>query len=442
MDLDKKLITIFLLDDSLFGQSLGEIDENFFLDPFSKIYKLLKSSYKQHSKLPSFDHFENLLFKHKNKIFQNINKPEDLINSFRTESVFIEVKDYVFLIEELKKRKSKSIVEQALPEIQAALRSEDTSKLSEIFVKTGASVQSTTATQTVKHSSNHDYLDKQSERYFNVKNNPQKAWGLKTGFSKLDENTFGIMPGEIFAIAARPGCGKSVWLLSAGLNIFRQGYNVAYFSLEMPEEQIWDRTLASYASLPINKIKEGLLNEEEEGRLQQAAEHFKNSKNRFEVIDSPYITVPSIALEVEKIINEYKPDLVIVDYLGIVKHTDSKLKDNEAQAAIIEDLKILARTKKVPILTAVQLNRDKTKTKGTERLARSDVIAHTLDLAMQIEEFNVEDEMSKLSDKIKITVTKNRKGPWPFTFEVRKNFAMAQFLDWDPAAWGSLIDDV
>lgn len=442
MDLDRKLLTIFLLEDSRFGQSLGEIDENYFSEPFNKVYKILKSYYKKHNKLPSFDFFEETLFKNKTKLFADLNKPEDFIASFRTESPFVEVKDCEFLIENLKKRKGKAIVEETLPEIATALRNDDTAKLSELFVKTGASIQSTTSTQTVKHSSNHDYLDKQIDRYYNVKNNPQKAWGLKTGFTKLDENTFGIMPGEIFAIAARPGCGKSVWLLSAGLNIFRQGYNVAYFSLEMPEEQIWDRTLASYASLPINKIKEGLLNEEEEGRLQQAAEHFKNSKNRFEVIDSPYITVPSIALEVEKIINEYKPDLVIVDYLGIVKHTDSKLKDNEAQAAIIEDLKILARTKKVPILTAVQLNRDKTKTKGTERLARSDVIAHTLDLAMQIEEFNVEDEMSKLSDKIKITVTKNRKGPWPFTFEVRKNFAMAQFLDWDPAAWGSLIDDV
>ena len=301
------------------------------------------------------------------------------------------------------------------------------------------SIKKTLTSGEIAHSSNHDYIDDVLDRYAKTEKSPDVAWGIRTGFHKLDQATFGMKSGEMLVVAARHGNGKSVWLLSAAINVFKQGYNVAYVSLEMPTEQMWIRAVACYCGLPINAITEATLSPEQKIQFEAGMKDFKAAKNRFEIIDAPHITVPTIASEMDTIIKEYKPDVLIVDYLGITKPSQAGLQDNLAQASVVEELRALARQKKIPILTAAQLNREpgkgKSKTKGTDRLSRSDVIGATVDVVVQIEEVDPEEAITRLSDKVKIFVVKNRKGPAPFVFEVRKNFACAQFLDWDPGSW-------
>lgn len=224
-----------------------------------------------------------------------------------------------------------------------------------------------------------------------------------------------------------------------GINAFKERLNIVYISLEMPTEQMWGRVVACYAGLPINNITAATLTDEQKRKYFEALQELQNSENRFEVIDSPGLTVSSIGSEIDSMIEKYKPDIVIVDYLGIVRPSEKGLQDNLAQAAVVEELRELARVWNIPILTAVQLNREsgksKSKTKGTERLSRSDVIGATADVVLQIEEVDAEDAITKLSDRTTIYVTKNRKGQAPFGFDVRKNFACSQFLDWDMISW-------
>ena len=440
MNLDKKIIAIMAQDGSLFGRSLKSIDSDFFDGPYSKIHQLLKSYYIKHKSLPSIDTLEEQLHKHKTKIFGSNPKAEDVILSFRTETALVDPKDFEFLIEELKTRKSYSIVEKALPDAVSAAKQGEMEKFTDMMQQAIVSIKKNSSDSLVAHSSNQDYVDEFLDKYTQTEENPTQAWGLKLGFHKLDQATFGMKSGEMLIIAARHGNGKSIWLLSAAINIFKQGYNVAYVSLEMPTEQMWERITACYTGFPINAIKEARLTPEQKEIFFKSLAEFKASKNRFEVIDAPHITVPTIASELDILIEKHKPDVLIVDYLGIVKPTVNGLQDNLAQASVVEELRQLARTRKIPILSAVQLNREpgkgKGKTKGTERLSRSDVIGATVDIALQIEEVDTDEAITKLTDKTKIYVTKNRKGPMP-VIEVRKNFACARFEDWEPAlGWG------
>ena len=445
LELDKKLISLLISDSALFADSLKDIGPEFFQTPYNNIYKLLATFYQRHKKIPSIDIIEEKLLKEKDKIFKNIEHSEELVLELRSTAALSEKQDLEFLIDEIKNRKGYNSLEVNLPKAVEIAKSGDIQKAAELLVATGTKIRSTLNTQKIDHSNNHDHLDNLVSKYKETKEFPSKVWGAKTGFTKLDQATFGILPGELFVVAARPGCGKSMWLLSAAINMFKEGHNIAYVSIEMPRDQMWERAVANYCGLPISKIKEGTLSQEEEEVYYNQLQKFKQASNRFEIIDAPNVTVPTIAVELDSIIKDYQPDILFVDYLGIIKPTEAKLQDNLAQAAVVEELRGLARSKKIPICTAVQLNRDpnrasKSKTKGTERLARSDVISATADVIMQIEEMDSDDELSKVSEKINIHIIKNRKGPFPLVFQVRKNFSCAQFLDWDPVNWNNILN--
>lgn len=438
LDLDKKLLAIIADDGSLFGKSLEQVDQDFFKGPYRKIHHLLTQYYSKHHRLPSFDLIEQQIYKNKAKIFTDENVDKFLLD-LRKEATLTDSKDFEFLIEEARKRRGYEIIQDSLPEAAKLAKNQDIDKAAELLVFTGNSLRATLNEKKLERTSNHDHAEKIKEKYKKAKNDPEVSWGYRSGFSKLDKATYGIAPGEMFIIGARPGNGKSVFLLSVAKNMFMQGINVLYVSVEMPTDQMWDRASACYTGFEINDIKEGTLDPTDEDQFFKKMDEFKNNKTRFEILDAPGVTAPTIASEIEQMIDEHKPQVVFIDYLGIVRPSEKGLQDNLAQAAVVEELRMLARQKKVGMWTAVQLNRDpnkgKAKSKGLERVARSDVIGATADCVIQIEEFDIEEEMTKLSDRVTIAVIKNRKGPFPFPFDVRKNFPCAQFLDWD-LGWG------
>ena len=440
--LDQKLIGILAQNGDLFGKSLQEIDVTFFTVNYGKIYKILQTYYQKHKKLPTLDILENKLFKEKEILFPKDINTDEIILGVRKFGALTDREDYEFLIEEMKQRKSEGIANQLLPKAVESLKIHKHTDAADILISTGNAMKNALSSEKHKRTNNNNYTDTVINKYKDTKKNPELAWGYKTGFERLDQATHGVGKGEMFLVAARPGNGKSMFLLSVAINMFNQGLNVLYVSIEMATEHMWERVCACYSGIEINKIKEASLTEEEEEKFIQTMEKMKQAENRFEILDAPNITVPTITSEIEQMIDKHKPDVIFIDYLGIVKPTEKGLPDNLAQASVVEELRGLARQKNIGMFTAVQLNRDssksKNKTKGTERLARSDVISATIDVGLQIEEFDVEEELTNLSDRVKITAIKNRKGPFPFAFDVRKDFTRGRFLDWNLASWNNL----
>ncbi len=111
--------------------------------------------------------------------------------------------------------------------------------------------------------------------------------GVQTGFHKLDEYTAGWKPGEMIVLAARPGQGKTALALTFARHALDQrydeatdtwkkpGYSVGMFSLEMTNEQLMLRLLASYASESLQQIRSGNLDERSLQKLRLVAADMK-----------------------------------------------------------------------------------------------------------------------------------------------------------------------
>jgi len=438
LDLDKKIIALCIQYPELLSSSFKDVKPDYFQGYYQKIYKLLKGYYSKHKKVPSFDLFEEKLQKDKTKIFGTDPHADDIIISIRTESVLTQKSDYEFLVNEVKERQSEAILKNAIPQAVEAFKGQDLTKATDILQGAVTAIKGTLTEASIAVTNTHEYVDTLLENYQLTQTNPNQAWGIKTGFAKLDDATFGMKSGELFVIAARHGNGKSVWLLSAAVNAFKDGHNIVLVSLEMPTTQVWQRFIACYAGVPISGITTATLSPEQHDKFLKAIEEIKSKSNRFTIIDAPHVTVDTISAELSAIHEKYKPDLLAIDYLGIVTANDRRLKDHEAQAAVVQEVRQLARTLHIPVISAVQLNREPgkaKKTKGTERLSRSDVIGATADVVLQIEEIDPEEAIARLSNKTKIFCTKNRKGPAPFEMDVCKDFACARFLSWDPSEW-------
>lgn len=433
-DLDKKLIATIAQDSTLFAQSLRQVDEDFFQGPYRKIYSLLAAYYKKHKKLPSYDLFEEQLFKRSTKIFGENVQPDSFIHALRSETVLTELDDFDFLVEDLKKRKSLTVITEAIPEAVQAANADNIEEAAELLINAGRSMKASLTQEQMYRTSNHDYIDEVLARCKEAQESPEKVWGFKTGFARLDAATYGLDRGEMFLISARPGNGKSMFLLSVALNMFKAGHNVLYVSIEMPALQMWHRASACYTGFEINAIKEGsFASKEEASQFEQLMRDFQSKTNRFEILDAPKVTPGTITTILDQMVDEHKPDVMFIDYLGIMSPDEKGLQDNLAQKSVVEGLREIARVKKIGIFSAAQLNRPekgKKKVAGLERLARTDLLGATVDCAVSIEEFDIEEEMTKLSDRIRIFVIKNRKGEFPFSFDVKKDFARGRFVDW------------
>lgn len=350
-----------------------------------------------------------------------------------------DVKEFPFYFEEIKKIRAERLLKDALtardendnpifekgkpalsiPELLNDKK--DPFEAAKRLKETIVNIENITNTDPIIRVNMRDRWKDKIREYEETKTNKEKAVGLLTGFGPLDDTTRGIHPGEMFLVAGRPGCGKSIILINIAKNVFRNGKSVLLFSLEMPYDQYEWRFLSCYAGLNHKRMLLGALNDQEEGHLKNTLRRFDELKNNLEIIDFPQVSSFRVEAELTRALNKFTPDIVIVDYLGIMKPNDKKsTADWETQGRIAEELRQVARLYKVPIISAVQLNRSKEKTASTERLSRSDIIAQTADAIVMINDKSKEED--GLSDQMKLTVVKNRKGESDYEFEMYKNF--------------------
>ena len=90
--------------------------------------------------------------------------------------------------------------------------------------------------------------------------------GVDTGFADLNKMTTGFGKGDLVIIAARPAMGKTSFALNMVQNLLKKGRGVAFFSLEMPAEQLMLRLLSIETSVPLQKLRVGDMNDEEWNR--------------------------------------------------------------------------------------------------------------------------------------------------------------------------------
>ncbi|MFX0084249.1 MAG: replicative DNA helicase [Candidatus Hodarchaeota archaeon] len=227
-------------------------------------------------------------------------------------------------------------------------------------------------------------IDERLKIYEDVRKNPGKFKGVPSGWTDLDQITDGFNPGELALIVAKQGGGKSIALLNWAYNAWMNGKNVVYITLEMPKIQVERRFDARATATKYYKIKTQKLSKKE---LQQFEDKLKsvikNRKNLFYIVDISQGATPlMIASKLKQLSKKFKIDLVVIDYLGLLNPTTKKKDIWEGVLEIANDLKRMARTFHVPILTASQLtSKGLSKTQGKRKTYDLEDIALTRRLA-------------------------------------------------------------
>jgi replicative DNA helicase len=180
--------------------------------------------------------------------------------------------------------------------------------------------------------------------------------GIPTGFNEIDNLIIGLPPSNLILLAARPSMGKTLLALNIIQNALINKKTVLMFSLEMTENEIGNRLLASTAHVMAHKIKRAsLLTQEEIERLGRATQALKGSN--FVLDDSASVSVFDMRAKARRVKRKYGLDLIVVDYLTLIKENSGK-NQNERIGKIARQLKELAKDLKVPVIALSQLNRD------------------------------------------------------------------------------------
>ncbi len=179
--------------------------------------------------------------------------------------------------------------------------------------------------------------------------------GVDTGFNELNKMTTGFGKGDLVIVAARPARGKTSFILNTVNSLIQDGKGVAFFSLEMPAEQLMLRLLSIQTSIPLQKLRVGDMNDDQWGSLNGAIDKMNNAK--LFVDDQGSININQLRSKLRKLKNQHPEiEIAVIDYLQIMQGIGNQ--DRHLQVSeISRGLKMLARELNMPIVALSQLNR-------------------------------------------------------------------------------------
>lgn len=270
--------------------------------------------------------------------------------------------------------------------------------------------------------------------------------GASTGLTDLDHKLGGLQRSDLIILAGRPSMGKTALVTNIAYNVAKayrteigpdglekvvDGGKVGFFSLEMSSEQLATRILAEQAEISSEKIRRGMIDDQEFRRLAEKAAEM--SSVPLFIDQTGGITIAQLSARARKLKRQHGLDLLIVDYLQLL--AGSKKGDANRVQEITEittGLKALAKELQVPIIALSQLSRQ-VETREDKRPQLSDLresgsIEQDADVVMFVfrEEYYVERtkpaegtpefadwmmKMQQVSGKAEVIIGKQRHGP-------------------------------
>ncbi len=241
--------------------------------------------------------------------------------------------------------------------------------------------------------------------------------GVPSGFNELDKYTAGFQKGDLIIVAGRPGMGKTAFGLSVCNAVgVKEKRPIAYFSLEMSSEQIGQRLLSINSQIPISAIRTGSIDEWD--KFNQFASLISNSS--IFIDDTPGLNPVMLRSRAKRMKLKYGIEMLVVDYLGLMRSVKESKNRNEEVQEISYNLKLIAKELEIPVIALSQLSRDVEKRGGTKRPVLSDLrdsgaIEQDADLIMFLyrpEYYHIESDANGNSTKGKaeVIIAKQRNG--------------------------------
>lgn len=195
---------------------------------------------------------------------------------------------------------------------------------------------------------------------FESTENPTKAIG--TGFKELDAMLCGgLQKTELTIVGARPGKGKSSFMLAAAMNAAESGAHVGFFSLEMSKRQIAQRALAATSLVGVSKQRVGgdAMTQHDWEMLTTGLERLSDTgvAERLHIYEAFGLTLERLANIARHAVQRGELDLLVLDYIQLLRTTEKANAEFERLGIVSKGLKQLALSLNIPILTAAQVRR-------------------------------------------------------------------------------------
>lgn len=251
------------------------------------------------------------------------------------------------------------------------------------------------------------YLEQLSESYTNG-----DSCNL-SGYEELDAVTGGWKPSQLIILAARPAMGKSALALNFAINSAKQGKKVAYFSLEMPKQDLINRMLASEKMINLSRLQTPpMLSQEDYSKAVQGVDILQDLG--IYMFDSNVASPSDVMTRCKMIQGRFGLDLVIIDYLQLMT-SGGRYEGNRVQEVsyISRALKMMAQNMKIPVIALSQLSRG-VESRNDKRPMLSDLresgsIEQDADIVMMLYRQSYYD-LGSNSGETELNVVKNRNG--------------------------------
>ncbi len=258
------------------------------------------------------------------------------------------------------------------------------------------------------------------EKSFQNKNAIQ---GVPTGLDEFDHKTGGLRKSDLIILGARPSQGKTALALNIAHHACVEcGIPVAFFSLEMGRNSIFERMLGAAAMVEIHKLRTGWFDRNKWSDLTR--ELGRLSAAPFYIDDTSGISITELRMRSRRLASELKKQgkelgLIVIDYLQLIRGGERRIESRQQEVSEISRmLKDLARTLNVPVMALSQLSRkneDKTRTDNKPLLSdlrESGSIEQDADVVALIHRdwyYKRDDE--SLKNKATLIIAKQRNGP-------------------------------
>jgi replicative DNA helicase len=291
----------------------------------------------------------------------------------------------------------------------------------------------------------HSLIRDAIEQIEGAKNQEGHISGIPSGFTDLDRITAGWQKSDLIVLAARPGMGKTAFVLTMARNMavdFKKP--IAIFSLEMAGVQLVTRLISSETELAADKLKRGQLEDFEWEQLNARLGAITEAP--LFIDDTPALSIFELRAKCRRLKAQHNIEMVIVDYLQLMSAGSDNHRGNREQeiSNISRSMKSLAKELDIPVIAISQLSRAVETRGGSKRpllsdLRESGAIEQDADMVLFIyrpEYYQItEDEQGNSTEGLaQLIIAKHRNGATD-TIDLRFIQNFAKFTDYESSSY-------
>jgi replicative DNA helicase len=434
--LDSKLLEFALKKKHFVAELANQTRAEYYAPEIRGAMNVVFAYYKSYNDIPSYD----VLCKD----VQSSQIKDVLKQAYDANKEMLVDGDFPYLLSKIKEQYNNTLLIERVGKIHQGLNDErPVEKLNEELKKLVVEVSSITSNQIRDQGTLQESAQQRLIKYKHIKENPDASRGVLSGFKELDALTNGFKGSELILVSGPTGSGKSLIVMNMALNAWmgsnkielpedawkNDGKNVWFITIENPRNLLERRIDSCLAGVSCNHIRDGQLDEGEEVLFRKSLkfQHSYGALKRFHISDlGRGVNMAIIEAEYDKLLMSFKPDLIVIDYLGIMRANNPTGSDWLDQGMVAAEMYEFCRSiKDAPIITASQMKSAirtqsglKRFTGDPESVARSKMITDNVNMNLQIRK----DETFNVSSYLELHVAKNRDGETGGVIVLSKEF--------------------